>query len=63
MYWLIAPMVAVRLLQDKLTLIDLELDVRMKKQYILAKTLYFIFADDSFMADCNPSIEYNCFVA
>jgi len=58
-YRLVAPLATYRLLRDKLTSIDLELDAHIKKQYLLLKTLYYTFADDSRLAKYHHPIDYD----
>jgi hypothetical protein len=49
-YNLLAPLVVFRLLQNRLTLVDLPLDRRISHQYILAKLLYISFTEDFVLA-------------
>lgn len=56
---LIAPLVVYRLIQRRLTLVDLTVDPHISSQYLLAKRLYISFTDDFELARANPKIEYD----
>jgi hypothetical protein len=58
-YRLIAPMAAFKLLQHRLTNIDLKLDQAINIQYILAKVLYYTFSSSSDLARSEPVIHYD----
>jgi hypothetical protein len=58
-YRLIAPMAAFKLLQHRLTSIDLKLDQTINIQYILAKTLYYTFSSSADLARSEPAILYD----
>jgi hypothetical protein len=58
-YRLIAPMAAFRLLQRRLTSIDLKLDQTINLQYILGKTLYYSFSSSPDLAKSEPPIPYD----
>ena len=58
-YRLIAPMAAFKLLQHKLTSIDLKLDYSINIQYILAKILYYTFSSSPDLAKSDPAILYD----
>jgi hypothetical protein len=58
-YRLIAPMAAFKLLQHRLTSIDLKLDQTINIQYILAKTLYYTFSSSADLARSEPAIPYD----
>jgi hypothetical protein len=58
-YRLIAPMAAFKLLQNRLTNIDLKLDRSINIQYILAKILYYTFSSSPDLARCDPAIPYD----
>lgn len=62
MYNLLAPAVIFRLLQDRLTLVDLTVDRRISNHYLLAKSLYISFTDDFVLAQIQPALEYNPFI-
>lgn len=57
-YRLFAPLVAYRLIQRRLTLIDLTLDPYIAEQYRLAKCLYLSVTDDFSLAAENPAFAY-----
>lgn len=59
MYKLIAPLVIVRLIQRRLTLVDLTVDPKINVQYALMKRLYNSFTDDFDLARMEPVIEYD----
>jgi hypothetical protein len=58
-YRLIAPLAAFKLLQHKLTNIDLKMDYSINIQYILAKILYYTFSSSPDLAKSNPAIFYD----
>jgi hypothetical protein len=58
-YRLIAPMAAFRLLQYKLTNIDLKLVQTINIQYMLAKILYYTFSSSQDLAQTEPTIPYD----
>ena len=58
-YRLIAPMAAFKLLQHRLTNIDLKLDQSINMQYILAKILYYTLSSSPELAQCEPTIPYD----
>lgn len=58
-YRLIAPLAAFKLLQNKLTSIDLKLDYSINMQYIIAKILYYTFSSSPDLAKSNPVILYD----
>src|SRR5918996_1821298 len=55
-YRLLAPMAAFKILQHRLTGIDLELDRSINLQYTLAKNLYYTFSSATDLARSEPSI-------
>jgi len=57
-YTLLAPMVMFKLMQRRLTLVDLHVDPRIAAQYTLAKILYLTITCDHEMAKVEPGIEY-----
>jgi hypothetical protein len=56
---LIAPLVVHRLIQRRLTLVDLTVDTHINSQYLLAKRLFISFTDDFEFARAEPTIEYD----
>lgn len=58
-YKLMAPLVVVKIIQRRLTLIDLTLDTRIKEQYSLANCLYLTFSADFRLAKANPRLNYD----
>jgi hypothetical protein len=58
-YRLLAPMAAFKLLQHRLTNIDLKLDQAINIQYILAKILYYTFSSSTDLARSEPAIPYD----
>lgn len=59
LYNLLVPCAVFRLLQERLTLVDLEVDARIKDQYLLAKWVYVSFTDDFSLAQVEPELRYN----
>jgi hypothetical protein len=58
-YRLIAPMAAFKMLQRRLTSIDLNLDKAINIQYHLAKVLYYTFSSSLDLAKSEPDIPYD----
>jgi hypothetical protein len=58
MYKLMAPLVVFRLIQQRLTFIDVTLDVHIANQYRLLKLLYLTFTDPYDFAAIDPKLEY-----
>lgn len=58
-YKLTAPLVVYRLIQRRLTLVDLTVDTHINSQYLLAKRLFISFTDDFEFARAEPTIEYD----
>src|SRR5215212_8480158 len=58
-YRLIAPMAAFKILQHRLTNIDLKLDQSINIQYILSKILYYTFSSSPDLARSKPAIPYD----
>jgi hypothetical protein len=59
LYNLLAPCAVFRLLQERLTLVDLEVDGLIKDQYLLAKWVYVSFTDDFSLAKTEPAVPYS----
>ncbi|MFL6207233.1 MAG: hypothetical protein ACJ74W_00035 [Pyrinomonadaceae bacterium] len=59
MYKLIMPVAIFRLIQQKLTAVDLTVDPNINAQYLLAKTLYISFTDDFVLAKTAPVLHYD----
>jgi hypothetical protein len=57
-YLLMAPLTAFKLIQRRLTLVDLTVDPHIKAQYLLAKQLYLSFTSDFKLARQRPALEY-----
>ncbi len=58
-YRVLAPLVIIKLIQRRLTLVDLTVDSHINHQYLLAKWLYISFTDDFRLASMEPSLEYD----
>jgi hypothetical protein len=58
LYRLLSPLAAFRILQSKLTTVDLRLDNKINLQYMLAKKLYETFTMDDKLAELEPKLEY-----
>ena len=61
-YNLLVPLVIFRLLQDKLTLVDLTVDSCISTQYLIAKSLYISFTEPFVLANKPPILEYKPFI-
>jgi hypothetical protein len=59
MYKLMAPLVVFRLIQQRLTFVDLSLDFQIANQYRLLKLLYLTFTDSFDFAKVSPEINYD----
>jgi len=59
MYKLVCPLVIFRLIQQRLTFVDLRLDEQIANQYRLLKFLYLTFTDSFDFASINPVIDYH----
>ncbi len=57
-YRFLAPLVIIKLMQRRLTLIDLTIDPQINNQYSLANLLYHSYAHDFTLARMEPRIEY-----
>ncbi|MCX6630893.1 MAG: hypothetical protein NTW28_25035 [Candidatus Solibacter sp.] len=61
-YRLLAPSAALKLLQQRLTLVDLSLDYAMHRQYTLVRQAFFAFGDEFTFARLGPHpLEYKPF--
>ena len=58
-YKLFAPLALVKIIQRRITLVDLSLDSRIKRQYLLANNLYQTFSSDFKLAGQQPRILYD----
>ena len=58
-YRLLAPLAVFRLMQNRLTLFDLNLDTCIKVQYLLIKALYHTFSNDFKLAKSEPCLPYD----
>lgn len=58
-YNLLSPMTAFRLLQQRLTMIDLAVEQHIQREYKLLKLLYISSTEDFGLAEIEPSLEYN----
>ena len=58
MHKLISPLVVFRLIQQRLTFVDLRLDAYIASQYALLKLLYLTFTDAFDFANMDPKIDY-----
>ena len=57
-YRFVAPLVIIKLIQRRLTLIDLTVDPHINNQYSLAKWLYLSFTQDFALARMEPRLAY-----
>jgi len=59
-YRFLAPLATLRLLQSRLTTVDLSLDPNLYCQYLLARQIYYSFGDDFDLAHSStPPLEYD----
>lgn len=58
MYRLLRPLAVLRLMQKKLTTVDLSLDPHIEDLYLLAKVLYWTFSDHFDLARQSPAVDY-----
>lgn len=61
MHRLLAPLAMVKLIQRRLTHVDLSLDIGIYRQYTLARQAYFSFADEFGFAKSKPELPYEPF--
>src|SRR5258708_15823326 len=61
LYRLLAPSAALKLLQRRLTLVDLSLDLLMLRQYTLAREAFFAFGGEMRFARLERAIDYQPF--
>ncbi len=54
LYRILAPSAALKLMQQRLTLVDLSLDYTMYRQYIVARQAFFAFGDEFNFAKLGP---------
>lgn len=59
LYALLAPMAAVKLLQRRITFVDLSVEKSIAAEYTLAKKLFITFTDDFELARCEPAVQYD----
>ncbi len=60
-YNLLLPLAAFRLLQDKITFVDLTVDTRISSQYLIGKWLKMSFTEDFVLAKEAPELTYKPF--
>jgi hypothetical protein len=58
-YYLLAPLALVRLVDKQLTLVDLGLEPAIATEYNYAKTVYRCLADDDVFAAMDPAVAYS----
>ena len=56
--FLLAPMTSFKILQHRLTVIDLSLEPRLQAQYELLKLIFRSFTEDHDLARCEPGLQY-----
>lgn len=59
LYTLLAPMAAVKLLQRRITFVDLSVEKSIAGEYALAKRVLIAFTDDFDLARCKPELKYD----
>jgi hypothetical protein len=58
-YNLMLPMAIFRMIQRRLTMVDLRVDSGVRIQYLLAKQLYYLFSEHhEFALECEPHLDY-----
>src|ERR1044072_613687 len=60
-YTLLLPVAIFRLIQNKLTMVDLTVDKRISDQYSLAKWIYLCLTEDFELAEIEPALPYKPF--
>lgn len=63
LYTMLAPLAVFRLMRRKLTLVDLNVDPLLARQYQVAKQLYMMLSEDFEFAALKPVLPYEPFVA
>lgn len=63
LYTMLAPLAVFRLMRRKLTLVDLNVDPLLARQYQVAKQLYMMLSEDFEFAALEPKLPYEPFVA
>jgi hypothetical protein len=58
-YKLLVPVAIFKLINNRLTLVDLQLDPRIYSQYYLAKLLYLAYTQDFIFAHLSPPLSYD----
>jgi hypothetical protein len=58
-YRLMAPLVIAKLMQRRLTLVDMQVDPRIRVQYSLTRVLYNSFSDHHALAKRDPALDYD----
>jgi hypothetical protein len=58
-YNLLKPLVIYKLVHSRLTLIDLQVDAKIRLQYVFAKLLYRTFTRDMTIAALDPKLQYH----
>jgi hypothetical protein len=61
-YYLLSPIVLCRMVERRLTLVDLALDRQVHVEYALAQAVYHTLADDAFIARLAPELPYTPYV-
>lgn len=57
-YFLLKPLVIIRLIQKQLTMVDLTLDPRINMKYAIAKKIYISLSSDFEFSKLDPVLEY-----
>lgn len=60
-YNLLAPLAVFKLLQERLTFVDLGVDAKVQTEYLLAKVMYLAFTEDFELAKAGESLLYKPF--
>ncbi|MCK1384396.1 hypothetical protein [Bradyrhizobium sp. 21] len=59
MYYMVLPAVIYRLIRNRMTFIDLDLDEQITAKYYLTKIYAFSLTDDFILAQINPRLDYD----
>ena len=61
-YYLLSPIVLCRMIERRLTLVDLALDQQVHVEYALVQAVYHTLADDAFISTLAPALPYTPYV-
>jgi hypothetical protein len=61
-YFLLAPVVLARMIERRLTLVDLGLHAGIYREFVLAQAIYRSLSDDAVLATMDPALDYTPYV-